>query len=130
MHQQLTLFNPIEDHTQRDTENIQNSPLRKIVHWVGANPTARGTYYHYYWQDRTVMGKPVTKNRYIRGSRVGTALGESRKSQVESLIESGKSPSEICRFLEGLPRSPRRFRYPDWLTASGRDEDLQMRESF
>jgi hypothetical protein len=117
---QLSLLSNADDRTSERVTVDQclpisdaESPQRIVKHWVGENPTARGVYCHYYWQERK-GGRAITKNRYIRGSAKGTEWGEARRSLVEGWIDSGLTPREICQKLEQLPRSKRRSRHPDF----------------
>lgn len=116
---QLSLFESMPLCGTPESVDVRNMTLRKVtrqstgnkqpVHGIVKNPTARGIYYSYWWNAGFHPFRR-TRKRPIRGGRVGSALGEQRRQQVEDMINSGSSPQEICIFLESLPRSVRRAR--------------------
>jgi hypothetical protein len=115
---QLGLFDSTPYGDPGDSEKMRNYPLRGIKHGITTNPTARGIYYVYWYQQthRLESGHEyrLTHKAHIRGGSVGSELGESRRMQVESWIASGLHPWQITSQLRQLPRSKRRSRYPDW----------------
>jgi hypothetical protein len=107
---QLTLFPPSDcsEIIPKSTKPIAtfNSPCTSYSHWVGEYDVERGRYYRYYWQ----VGKRL-HHLHIRGSAVGTVLGDYRAKQVREAIAAGKSPAQIRDMLVRFPRSKRNCRY-------------------
>jgi hypothetical protein len=107
---QLTLFSlsDCSEGTPKSGKPIVtfNSPCVSYAHWVGEYDVARGRYYRYYWQ----TGKHL-HYLHIRGSAVGTVLGDFRAKQVREAIAAGKSPAQIRDLLVRFPRSRRNCRY-------------------
>jgi hypothetical protein len=107
---QLTLF------TEPDCSARSRNPPKSIAteippcgsyhHWVGEYDVERGRYYRYYWR----IGESQ-HHIHIRGSGVGTVLGDYRARLVREAIEAGKSPADIRVMIARFPRSRRNCRY-------------------
>lgn len=114
---QLNLLEDTLNKSQSKSVRIRNYLHKQIKHGVTINPTARGSYYSYWWNyiARSVEGveRVRTKKKPIRGARVGSEKAEGLRVLVESWIASGLRPRQICMKLELLPRSYRRSRY-EW----------------
>lgn len=114
---QLNLFEDTLNKSEYESVETRNYLHRGIKHGVTINPTARGSYYSYWWNyiARSIDGRERirTQKKPIRGARVGSEKAEDLRVLVESWITSGLLPRQICMKLELLPRSYRRSRY-EW----------------
>lgn len=112
---QLDLFQSKPLVAPYQSANLPNHKSRIITHWTGEYDTARGRYYRYYWQFK---GDRSPKHAHIRGSVVGSLLGDYRCGLVDEAIANGRKPAEIVEMIRRFPRSTRNCRYPNFETVT------------
>jgi hypothetical protein len=111
MLQQLDLFQVTGSGVPCESVPSRTPKPRKVTHWTGEYDTARGRYYRYYYQHQ---GDRSPKHVHIRGSVVGSNLGDYRCELVKRAIEAGQKPSEIIEMIRCFPRSQRNCRFPNF----------------
>ncbi|HEY9749447.1 MAG TPA: hypothetical protein V6C63_12245 [Allocoleopsis sp.] len=90
--------------TPETFEDLVVNDVVTDTHWVGRYYVDRGNrrffYYRYYWMEE---GK--TRHIHVPGGDITSNAARANKDRIEKAIVSGKSISEVCAMVRGIPKS-------------------------